>query len=62
MPRSSEEQFVKETTFTMSNIINGKFDNELRQWAKNAKAHAVPVLIDFAVESNGDWFSWNRVE
>ena len=61
MPRSTEEQFVKEPKFTMSNIINGKFDKELRQWAKDAKAHDVPLLIDFAVEANGDWFSWSGI-
>jgi hypothetical protein len=61
MPRSTEEQFVKEPKFTMSNIINGQFDKELRQWAKDAKAHDIPLLVDFAVEPNGDWFSWSGI-
>jgi len=61
MPRSTQEQFVKEPKFTMSNIINGKFDKELRQWAKDAKAHNIPLLIDFAVEANGDWFGWSGI-
>jgi len=61
MPRSSEEQFVQEEKFTMQNIIDGIFDKELRQWAKDAKAHNIPLLIDFAVEANGNWFSWSGV-
>jgi len=61
MPRSTQEQFVKEPKFSMSNIINGNFDKELRQWAKDAKAHDIPLLIDFAVEANGDWFGWSGI-
>jgi len=61
MPRSSEEQFVKETKFTMQHIIDGMFDKELHQWAKDAKSHNIPLLIDFAVEANGDWFSWSGI-
>jgi len=59
MPRSNEEQFIKEEKFTLDNIINGKFDNELKQWARDAKEDNIPLLIDFAVEMNGDWFSWS---
>ena len=59
MPRSSEEQFVKEEKFTLENIINGKFDKELRRLARDAKEDAIPLLIDFAVEMNGNWFSWS---
>jgi hypothetical protein len=59
MPRSNEEQFVKEEKFTLDNIIKGDFDKELRAWAKDAKEDNIPLLIDFAVEMNGDWFSWS---
>ncbi len=61
MPRSSEEQFIQEKNFTMERIINGKFDNELRVWAREAKIDNIPLLIDFAVEPNGDWFSWSGI-
>lgn len=61
MPRSSEEQYVKEEKFTMSHIINGKFDKELHQWAKETKRYNIPLLIDFAVEPNGNWFGWSGI-
>ncbi len=59
MPRSSEEQFVVEKKFSLENIINGKFDTDLKSWAKEAKEDNIPLLLDFAVEPNGDWFSWS---
>jgi len=59
MPRSHYEQYQEENTYTMQNIIAGNFDSELRQWAREAKKDSVPLLIDFAVEMNGDWFSWS---
>ncbi len=65
MPRSNEEQFHKEPTFSMQNIIDGKFDNEIKKWARDAKKDFektnVPLLMDFAVEANGDWFPWSGV-
>jgi len=61
MPRTNEEQYVAESKFTLQHIIDGMFDDELRQWAKDAKADNIPLLIDFAVEANGDWFSWSGV-
>ncbi len=59
MPRSDEEQYKKEQVFSLTNIINGKFDKELRQWALEAKEDAIPLLVDFAVEMNGNWFPWS---
>jgi len=61
MPRSSETQFIQEPKFTMQHIIDGEFDKELHQWAKDAKSDNIPLLIDFAVEANGDWFSWSGI-
>ena len=61
MPRSNSNQYEKEPKFTMQNIIDGKFDKELEEWAKDAKKDNIPLLIDFAVEANGDWFSWSGI-
>jgi len=65
MPRNDEVQFKKENNFNLQNIIDGKFDRELRQWAQDAKEDYqktnTPLLIDFAVEPNGNWFSWSGV-
>ncbi len=61
MPRSSEEQGVAERYFSLQNIIDGKFDVELIRWAKDAKNDAIPLLVDFGVEANGDWFGYSGI-
>jgi hypothetical protein len=61
MPRSDESQGHAEPRFTMQRIINGDFDANLTKWAQDAKADGIPLLIDFAVEMNGDWFPWSGV-
>ena len=61
MPRSNQEQFKAEKRFSLQNIIDGKFDKELHKWAKDAKADNIPLLADFAVEPNGNWFGWSGV-
>lgn len=59
LPRSYDFQGYEEEVFSMQNIINGQFDKELKAWAKAAKNENIPLLIDFAVEANGDWFPWS---
>ncbi len=61
MPRSDEIQGRPETHFTLQNIINGNFDTELKAWAQSAISDNIPLLVDFAVEPNGDWFQWSGV-
>ena len=59
LPRSNLDQFKVEKKFTLEKIIKGNFDQELREWAKSAKKHNIPIIIDFALEMNGDWFGWS---
>jgi len=59
LPRSTLKEFQKEENFSLIKIINGEFDNELKRWAEEAKNDNIPILIDFAVEMNGDWFGWS---
>ncbi len=61
MPRSDEAQGAAETYFSLQKIIDGDFDTALTQWAKDAKEDDIPLLIDFAVEANGDWFGYSGV-
>ncbi len=61
MPRSNFEEYQKEEKYSLIKIINGEFDKEIKQWAKDAKKDNIPLLIDFAVEMNGNWFSWSGV-
>lgn len=58
MPRKSfDAKYDK--TFSLQKIIDGKFDEELHQYALDVKEYDKLVLIDFAVEMNGDWFPWS---
>jgi hypothetical protein len=59
MPRSGDKQYTKEKQFSLENIINGMYDDDLIKWAEEAKLDGIPLLIDFAVEPNGDWFGWS---
>jgi len=59
MPRSDDREGYAEEKFSMQNIIDGEFDSELIAWARACKADNIPLLMDFAVEANGDWFPWS---
>jgi hypothetical protein len=59
MLRSDAEQDRPEKTFTLANILAGKFDDDLKAWARDAKQFGSPVLIEWGTEPNGKWFSWN---
>jgi len=59
MLRSGVDQMRAEKMFALTRIIQGDFDADLRQWARQAKDFASPVLIEWGTEPNGKWFSWN---
>lgn len=60
LPRASfRNNFDK--TFSLEKIIAGEFDEELIQWAQDAKQLGIPIMVDFAAEPNGDWFPWCAV-
>ncbi len=61
MPKSNEIEGIAEDYFSLQKIIDGDFDAELIQWAKDAKEDNIPLLIDFAVEANGDWFGYSGI-
>ena len=61
MPRSNEEEGHGESIYSLQKIIDGAFDTALHAWAKEAKASQYPLLMDFAVEANGDWFPWSGI-
>jgi hypothetical protein len=59
MTRSDFKEGVPDPLYTMQNIIDGKFDKALSQWAMDAKKTEMPLLVEFGTEVNGDWFPWN---
>ncbi len=58
MPRNENED-TPDPVYTMQAFIDGKFDNAITQWAINAKATGIPLLVEFGTEVNGSWFPWN---
>jgi hypothetical protein len=59
MLRSGIDQERCEKTFSLQEIVAGRFDQDLRAWAREAKHFGSPILIEWGTEPNGDWFSWN---
>ncbi|MGB9980054.1 glycoside hydrolase family 26 protein [Methanobacterium sp.] len=55
----SHEAKQADPVYNLQNIIDGKFDEKLRMYARDTKNSGVPIIIDFAPEMNGDWFSWS---
>lgn len=59
MLRSDTETNHAEPKYTLPRIINGRFDRPLRRWFLAARRFGTPLMVDFGVEVNGDWFPWN---
>lgn len=53
--------------FSMQNIIDGKWDDDLRQWIADYQedldenGNTIPLLMTFAPEMNGYWFPWGGI-
>lgn len=58
MPRNEDED-TPDPVYTMQAFIDGDFDNDISQWARDAKAMPFPLLVEFGTECNGEWFPWN---
>ena len=59
MLRSNENQNRPEPLYNVPAITAGKFDADLKQWARDAKAFGAPLIVEWGTECNGKWFSWN---
>ena len=59
MMRSTDKPYQQEPLYTLNNIILGKFDGELRAWAREARAFGSPVLIEYGTEVNQWSYPWN---
>ena len=59
MARSTLDENVADPNYSMQNIIDGNFDNDLWQWFQEAAQTGFPLLIEFGTEVNGEWFPWN---
>ena len=61
MPRTNFDEGCGDQSFSLEKISAGDFDTQLRAWARAAKQDGRMLLIDFAVEMNGNWFPWSGV-
>jgi hypothetical protein len=44
--------------FQLADVIEGKYDEQIRAYAEAAKAWGHPFFLRFDWEMNGDWFAW----
>lgn len=59
MPRSDFYSGVEDPVYSLQKILNGNLDQELIQWANDAKEFGRPIMVEFGTEVNGNWFSWS---
>jgi len=43
----------------LPDIVSGKYDNLISKFAMSAKNFGKPILLRWAQEPNGDWYSWS---
>ena len=43
---------------TLQTILNGRYDDYIRSWARAARADGRPMILRFAQEMNAGWFPW----
>ena len=53
-------QGVNQPAYTLQQIINGKYDAYITQWAQASKAWGHPYFLRFAHEMNGNWNPWSE--
>lgn len=52
---------IVDANYQLADIINGNFDNYIRQWASEAAAWGKPFFLRFGHEMNGKtWYPWQE--
>ena len=59
MLRSDTEQNHADQLYTLDNIIRGDLDSDLHTWMQAARDFGSPLIVEYGVEVNGEWFPWN---
>jgi len=49
-----------QSSFRLADVISGRHDAYIRQWATAAKAWGHPFFLRFNWEMNGNWFPWSE--
>jgi mannan endo-1,4-beta-mannosidase len=47
--------------FQLIDIIEGRYDDHIRNWAIGARTWGHPILVRFNWEMNGIWFPWSEI-
>jgi len=47
--------------FNLPDILAGKWDAYIDQWADAARSYGKPVLVAWGLEMNGTWFPWSGI-
>lgn len=48
-----------DNSFSLEDIVKGRFDECLAQFAQGAKNWGLPLFISFGHEMNGNWYPWS---
>jgi Glycosyl hydrolase family 26 len=59
MPRANWKPGCADKTYALSKIVAGRFDRQLRAYARAAASTRIPLMLEFGTEANGDWFPWS---
>ncbi|WP_413613090.1 glycoside hydrolase family 26 protein [Bdellovibrio sp. HCB-110] len=60
-PWSRQEEEVADPLISMQKVIDGVYDADLKQWAREASKAGTAIMIEFGPEANGSWFPWNGI-
>ncbi|RWZ51648.1 hypothetical protein ELQ90_05980 [Labedella phragmitis] len=60
-PIESKNDVIDEPEYSLPVIIEGGFDDYLRQYARDIIATGLPLVIRLDHEMNGVWYPWNEV-
>ncbi len=50
---------LPDPSFALDHILAGRFDDDLRAWARGARDFGSPIIVEYGTEANGRWFPWN---
>jgi hypothetical protein len=52
-------QGFNEKDYSLSRVNSGELDEDLISWFKVAASYNKPMLVEYGIEVNGEWFPWN---
>jgi hypothetical protein len=61
-PSSAANNQRDQADYSLPRIIDGAFDDYLRQYARDVAATGLPIAIRLDHEMNGDWYPWSEVD